>query len=239
MTTSREFTASVRPHYGEAYNAGGVELQDEATGKAGFGYPGVGHWDNRLRWELSAKGVLALADRAGVKSRVLEGGGLIARVGRRVLELGCGRGVMTVALREVGLLAAGLDLTDDRTGPGPDIQGSALELPFADDTFDVVTAFDIVEHVPDDLQADLLGEIQRVTVHGGLVQVTVPAVGPFYRFDSTHEPVNHYLVLEAAAWASHFASHGFRIVSQGDELAMMGRPFNHGAMNYPLALEVS
>ena len=46
-------------------------------------------------------------------------------------------------------------------------------LPFADGTFDVVTAFDVVEHCKDEALA--LSQLRRVTKPGGVVLVAVPA----------------------------------------------------------------
>jgi SAM-dependent methyltransferase len=46
-------------------------------------------------------------------------------------------------------------------------------LPFADDTFDLVLATDVIEHIQDDASA--LNEIARVLKPGGLALITVPA----------------------------------------------------------------
>ncbi|MDF1563006.1 MAG: class I SAM-dependent methyltransferase [Deltaproteobacteria bacterium] len=51
--------------------------------------------------------------------------------------------------------------------------GDVCALPFADATFDVVTAFDLLEHVEDDHVA--LAEIRRVLRPGGALLLTVPA----------------------------------------------------------------
>lgn len=50
---------------------------------------------------------------------------------------------------------------------------SAMVLPFADATFDLVTAFDVVEHL--DPEADALAEIVRVLRPGGVLLMAVPA----------------------------------------------------------------
>src|SRR5260370_41254151 len=51
--------------------------------------------------------------------------------------------------------------------------GTAEAIPFADATFDLVTAFDVLEHLDDDVRA--LREMARVARPGGLIAVTVPA----------------------------------------------------------------
>jgi len=68
------------------------------------------------------------------------------------------------------------------------IQASITELPFPGNSFDVVSAFDVVEHVEQDAQA--VKEIFRVCRPGGCIAVTVPA----YRFLwSYHDDVNHHV----------------------------------------------
>jgi SAM-dependent methyltransferase len=68
------------------------------------------------------------------------------------------------------------------------VQGSVTELPFEDDSFDLVCAFDVIEHVEDDGLA--VRELIRVCKPGGIVFVTVPA---FMSLWSVHDEVNlHY-----------------------------------------------
>jgi ubiquinone/menaquinone biosynthesis C-methylase UbiE len=67
------------------------------------------------------------------------------------------------------------------------INGSILELPFADNTFDLVCAFDVIEHVEDDKLA--LAEMKRVCKPNGLITVTVPA---FMSLWSHHDIVNQH-----------------------------------------------
>jgi len=49
----------------------------------------------------------------------------------------------------------------------------ALDLPFAHDSFDIVTALDVIEHVDDDLTT--LRDLYRVMRPGGLLLISVPA----------------------------------------------------------------
>lgn len=62
---------------------------------------------------------------------------------------------------------------DPRGLPPGGVCGSATALPFASDTFDLVAAFDVVEHCdPEDLA---LSEIARVLAPGGVLLMSVPA----------------------------------------------------------------
>lgn len=67
------------------------------------------------------------------------------------------------------------------------VLGSVLDLPFGDNTFDLVCAFDVIEHVEDDRLA--VNEMQRVCRPGGHVCVTIPA---FMSLWSHHDVVNHH-----------------------------------------------
>lgn len=69
----------------------------------------------------------------------------------------------------------------------PLIQGSITELPFADNTYDLVCAFDVIEHVEDDTKA--VDELYRVCKPGGHIAITVPA----YQFLwGPHDVINQH-----------------------------------------------
>ena len=64
---------------------------------------------------------------------------------------------------------------------------SVLSMPFDDNSFDLVCAFDVIEHVQDDSAA--LEEINRVCKPQGTVCITVPA---FRSLWSNHDVVNRH-----------------------------------------------
>ncbi len=66
-----------------------------------------------------------------------------------------------------------LDLIPEGLVPGQGVCASATRLPFADETFDVVSAFDVVEHCADDSRA--VSELARVLVPTGRMLLSVPA----------------------------------------------------------------
>lgn len=66
-------------------------------------------------------------------------------------------------------------------------QGSITELNFANNSFDLVCAFDVIEHVEDDKTA--AKELERVCSPNGYIFITTPA----YQFLwSEHDVVNHH-----------------------------------------------
>jgi SAM-dependent methyltransferase len=77
----------------------------------------------------------------------------------------------------VGWLAAterrvALDIDPRGLAPG-DVCASAMQLPFADATFEVVAAFDVIEHC--EPESAVLSELGRVLTPGGRLLVSAPA----------------------------------------------------------------
>ncbi|WHZ19740.1 MAG: hypothetical protein OJF55_001889 [Rhodanobacteraceae bacterium] len=99
---------------------------------------------------------------------------------RSFLEIGCGTGVVLQAVHAAmpGLAASGSELFVEGIHfarerlPGLTLmQMDATRIPFADE-YDVIGAFDVLEHVDEDLR--VLGEIHRALHPGGGVLLTVP-----------------------------------------------------------------
>jgi SAM-dependent methyltransferase len=95
-------------------------------------------------------------------------------------EAGCGNGIVLQSLQASGavsslagaeLFGEGLAVARGRLPGVPLYRADICRLPFEDE-FDVVGAFDVLEHVPDDALA--LSELARVVVSGGGLLITVP-----------------------------------------------------------------
>ncbi len=90
--------------------------------------------------------------------------------GGRVLEVGCGTGLILERLARVAEEAWGLDLSPGMLQKAHQrglnvVLGSVTDIPFADDSFDLVCSFKVLAHVPDIGHA--LAEVARVTRPGG------------------------------------------------------------------------
>ncbi|MFH2141953.1 MAG: class I SAM-dependent methyltransferase [Bacteroidota bacterium] len=68
------------------------------------------------------------------------------------------------------------------------VQGSILNLPFDNESFDIVCAFDVIEHVKEDKIA--VNEMIRVCSKNGLIALSVPA---FQSLWSEHDEINHHI----------------------------------------------
>jgi SAM-dependent methyltransferase len=125
---------------------------------------------------------------------VLDGviAGLALPSGARILDAGCGSGRNMVELARHGTVT-GIELSNTSVelararGVGEVLEGSILELPFADDSFELAVSLDVIEHLQDDLAA--LRELRRAVAPGGALLVTVPAYQWLW---SGHDVINHH-----------------------------------------------
>ena len=102
----------------------------------------------------------------------------LARPGARILDIGCGAGANALELSAYGEVTASDRSLDALAfvrsrGVGSVIAAEAPQLPFRDGAFDIVTAYDVIEHVEDD--HGFVAELARVLAPGGALAVHVPA----------------------------------------------------------------
>ncbi len=112
--------------------------------------------------------------------------------GALVLDAGCGSGRTLEELRDLGEVH-GIELDQGAAAVARDRGdfdvriGRIEELPWEEETFDLITCLDVIEHTPDDVVA--LRELRRVCKPGGWLLVTVPAYQALW---SAHDDVNHH-----------------------------------------------
>ncbi|RYP85350.1 class I SAM-dependent methyltransferase [Nocardioides guangzhouensis] len=107
------------------------------------------------------------------RARLLESvlGGYLGDPGL-VLDVGSADGPSVGWMKRVGQRYA-LDIHPGGLEAGHGVCGTATALPFRDRTFDVVAAFDVVEHCQDEARA--VAELHRVLRPGGRLLLSVPA----------------------------------------------------------------
>lgn len=110
----------------------------------------------------------------------------------RILDAGCGSGRNMVDLARHGIVtgvelsSTSVQLARERE-TGEVLEGSVMDMPFDNGSFDLTVSLDVIEHLEDDVGA--LGELRRVTKPGGALLVTVPAYQWLW---SGHDEINHH-----------------------------------------------
>jgi ubiquinone/menaquinone biosynthesis C-methylase UbiE len=101
--------------------------------------------------------------------------------GARVLDLGCGAGYGTAELAGRARSAAGIDLAPEAVNHARSayplvnisfVPASATAVPFRDESFDLITAFEVIEHL--DNWRELLSEGRRLLHPQGVFLVSTP-----------------------------------------------------------------
>jgi len=113
--------------------------------------------------------------------------------GKRVLDLGSGIGGYSKIFSAAGADVISVDLMADRIAPleqsGARISASAVNLPLADETIDMVFCASLIEHV--EQPEGVIAEITRVLKPRGYCYLSFP---PFYSWRGGHEYAPyHYL----------------------------------------------
>ena len=137
--------------------------------------------------------------------------------GKRVLDAGCGTGMVLEHLQKLvgeNGRADGVDMSAEAIHFCSQRrlhnirQGSLTQLPYEKETFNLVTAFDAIEHIESDKKA--LTEIARVLKKGGLAVFNVPAYQWMWTGHDTS--VQHYHRYTRNVFEKKLHSCGFSIM---------------------------
>jgi SAM-dependent methyltransferase len=137
-----------------------------------------------------------------VSKRILDIGPSFGWFERMALGSGCAQ-VIGLEPKSENFYAAQIEVPEAQF-----IEGSALNIPFENDTFDVVVMFDVIEHLPKGSESLALSEIYRVLRRGGRMILSTPfkhplscAFDPAWYFGHRHYSVK---VLKSLAIRSSF-----------------------------------
>jgi SAM-dependent methyltransferase len=115
----------------------------------------------------------------------------------KVLDIGCGSGLMLGALENVGE-TFGMDMSDEAISFSKEIFSGRVEkgflpdqIPYPEDFFTLITALDVIEHIDEDVDA-LKALRSCLTAHGKAI-ITVPAYMFLWSaFDDMNEHKRRY-----------------------------------------------
>jgi ubiquinone/menaquinone biosynthesis C-methylase UbiE len=134
-----------------------------------------------------------------------------ALAGKKIVDLGSGRGGFLIAAAKQGLNVVGLEVNPAyitetfarAKSEGVQVrveEGVAEKLPFPDDSFDFANVSEVIEHVQDPDM--MLKELHRVLVRGGMAYLSVPN-----RFGMKDQHFHLYFVnWLPRAWSDGFIS---------------------------------
>jgi len=169
---------------------------------AKYAAKGAYHWDNVSR---SLRKHNAFTHARYVRAlRALH-----VQPGQRVLDVGCGDGVLSAMIAQAGAHVIGIDyvpaalrfaVEHTLAAPARFVAGSAYALPFVSSIFDAVVAAEIIEHL--DRPDDFLAEIHRVLRPGGRSVIMTPHRLTEQPLDPEH--VKEFFPDEVATCLSHF-----------------------------------
>jgi len=94
--------------------------------------------------------------------------------GRRILDLGCGKGRFAAHVQNSGAEVVGFDISPRMLAGASGlkrIRGSARRLPFGDGAFDAVMAIEVLEHLSARGIDEALAEVSRVLRPGGVLVI--------------------------------------------------------------------
>jgi 2-polyprenyl-3-methyl-5-hydroxy-6-metoxy-1,4-benzoquinol methylase len=136
--------------------------------------------------------------------RLLEITKLLGNHNGALLDLGCSTGFFLERAQEIGWKVHGVEMNSEtgtyaRDQLGMDIFiGTLEEAHYTSGEFDVVTAWDVIEHVQDPVQ--LLKEVKRILRPGGVLALQVPNInslmvkktGNYWNWWTLPDHINHF-----------------------------------------------
>jgi len=101
--------------------------------------------------------------------------------GRKILDVGCGTGLQTQAMNALGVdISQGMLNEAEKKGVKT-FKAKSSELPFSDNSFDMVVSFNLLEHLLEEERIKTVKEFARVTKSGGTVLIeTNNALSPVF-----------------------------------------------------------
>jgi SAM-dependent methyltransferase len=108
-----------------------------------------------------------------------------------LLDIGCGMGLLFDNISSSGgaKLLVGVDLMKARKGRYQHVVASATALPLIGSAFSLVTAYSLVEHIPEEEREHFCREVKRVTENRGTFLIQLP---------------NRYFIIESHTYMPFF-----------------------------------
>lgn len=119
---------------------------------------------------------------------------------KKILDIGCGFGAfIRYSLEKEALEVSGVEISEDDLLTAKNAfknknvilkEGTAINLPFSDNSFDTVVSFEVLEHIPKNTENQMFSEIHRVLKKGGILYLSTP----YASFISKYFDPAYYLI---------------------------------------------
>lgn len=133
---------------------------------------------------------------------------------KKLLDVGCGTGLLIYYLRKLGVNAEGIEISHYALSKAhPSVKthlryASVLDLPYANSSFDLVTSFNVLEHLNENQLSVALSECDRVTASCALHKVYTQENGWMRKFYSTD--ISKISIFPKKWWDNFFNQHGYK-----------------------------
>jgi ubiquinone/menaquinone biosynthesis C-methylase UbiE len=137
---------------------------------------------------------------------------------KNMLEIGCATGILSQVMREFGVEAYGIDISNwaiENSNPSirPFLTVGDITVDlqkYKDQEFDLVTAMDVLEHIEKKTLPRVIGEICRIAKQQIMIEVPIKDNG----VDSSHVSI-----LPSSWWCTQFTTRKFRVLGAGTSTA--------------------
>jgi SAM-dependent methyltransferase len=151
-----------------------------------------------------------------LKAEGLLGLELTRSFGRRAIDIGCAQGYVVELLRRLGYKAHGIDVSyviEKSKVKDALIKASWTHIAFKDESFDLVTAFEVIEHLPNHKAVlTALNETFRVLKGGGVFIFTTPTQNPIQTLSDRLHGEHHHILHHPSYWRTILGSLSTRVV---------------------------
>jgi 2-polyprenyl-3-methyl-5-hydroxy-6-metoxy-1,4-benzoquinol methylase len=161
--------------------------------------------------------------------------------GKRALDMGCAQGYVVEQLRQLGYESYGIDISPIITSfRGHLLRASCLNVPFRERSFDLVTSFEVLEHLSTEDVTIALRETLRVLKGNGVFVATTPLKHCLNALsDKIHREL-HFTTLAPSSWLELLKPFEIECLIKPFSFIPMGRfpvlgRFLYSFVPYPLA----
>jgi len=140
----------------------------------------------------------------------------VAKLGDRILDVGCGGGAGVRKLVELGGYAEGCDISTEVAKYWGGIEHlcksgvTAWDLPYKDGEFNIIMACDVMEHIPPELLYKTMDEFKRVA---NTLYLTIAFCESYEKIDNRIEP--HLSIYPPKFWEDFFNENGWDVMREG------------------------